>query len=44
MVLAVEGATVVLVGTGAPAAPAAWAALADLSLGTACSAGVHGCH
>lgn len=43
-VLAVEGASVVLVGSGAAAEQAAWPALADVALGTACAAGEHGCH
>jgi hypothetical protein len=44
LVLAAEGATVVLVGTGSAASQAVWPSLADVALGTSCSAGVHGCH
>jgi hypothetical protein len=44
LVLAVEGATVVLLGGGSAAAPGAWMSLADVALGNACTAGVHGCH
>jgi hypothetical protein len=44
LVLAAEGATVVLVGSGSAADQAVWPSLADVALGTACAAGVHGCH
>lgn len=44
VVIATEGATVVLVGRGSAASAGAWDALADMALGTACAAGVHGCH
>lgn len=45
LVLSAEGAVVVLVGTGGLADdPAAWDALADLALGTACPAAPGGCH
>ncbi|HEU4911910.1 MAG TPA: hypothetical protein VFV76_08445 [Actinomycetes bacterium] len=44
VVIAAEGATVVLVGRGSAASAAAWDSLADLALGTSCAAGVHGCH
>jgi hypothetical protein len=44
LVLAAEGATVVLVGSGSATEPGAWSALADVALGTACAAGEHGCH
>ena len=43
-VIAVEGATVVLTGTGSAAADGVWESLADVSMGTLCVAGVHGCH
>lgn len=44
VVIAAEGATVVLVGRGSVASAGAWDSLADLALGTSCAAGVHGCH
>ena len=44
VVIAAEGATVVLVGRGSAASAGAWDSLADLALGTSCAAGVHGCH
>lgn len=44
MVLAAEGVTVVLVATGSPAAAGVWESLADVALGTSCSAAAHGCH
>lgn len=44
VVIATEGATVVLVGRGSAASAGSWDALADMALGTACAAGVHGCH
>lgn len=44
VVIATEGATVVLAGRGSAASAGAWDALADMALGTACAAGVHGCH
>ncbi|HET9944557.1 MAG TPA: hypothetical protein VFR56_02820 [Actinomycetes bacterium] len=44
VVIAVEGATLVLAGSGSAAAPGAWESLADIAMGSACAAGVHGCH
>jgi hypothetical protein len=44
LVVAAEGATVVLLGGGSAAGQSAWPSLADVSLGTACAAGLHGCH
>ena len=44
VVIAVEGATLVLAGSGSAAAPGAWESLADVAMGSACAAGVHGCH
>lgn len=44
VVIAAEGATVVLAGTGSAAAPGTWESLADVAMGTLCAAGVHGCH
>ncbi|MGH8895131.1 MAG: hypothetical protein ACRDWY_17790 [Actinomycetes bacterium] len=44
LVVATEGATVLLVGVGSSAADGAWESLADVAMGTACAAGVHGCH
>lgn len=44
VVIAVEGATLVLAGSGTAAAPGVWESLADIAMGSACAAGVHGCH
>ena len=44
VVIAVEGATLVLAGSGSAAAPGAWESLTDVAMGSACAAGVHGCH
>lgn len=44
VVLAAEGATVTLAGTGSGAADGTWESLADLAMGGLCAAGVHGCH
>jgi hypothetical protein len=44
VVIAVEGATLVLAGSGNAAAPGVWESLADIAMGSACAAGVHGCH
>lgn len=45
LVVSAEGAVVVLVGTGGTASDAAaWEALADVALGSACPAAPHGCH
>ena len=44
LVVAVDGALVVLVGEGSPAAPGTWESLADIAFGTACAASPHGCH
>jgi hypothetical protein len=44
VVVAAEGAVTVLAAGGSAAAEQAWPALADLSVGTLCAAGVHGCH
>jgi hypothetical protein len=44
VVIAVEGATLVLAGGGSAAAPGVWESLADVAMGSACAAGVHGCH
>ena len=44
VVIAVEGATLVLAGSGSAAAPGAWESLVDVAMGSACVAGVHGCH
>jgi len=44
VVIAVEGATLVLAGSGSAAAPGVWESLADVAMGSACAAGVHGCH
>ena len=43
-VIAAEGVTVTLVGTGATATPDVWAALADIAIGSACPAAPDGCH
>lgn len=44
VVIAVEGATLVLAGSGTAAAPGVWESLADVAMGSLCAAGVHGCH
>lgn len=45
VVIAAEGVTVTLAGSGAAVAqPARWAGIADLSLGTSCAAAPDGCH
>jgi hypothetical protein len=44
VVIAVEGATLVLAGSGSAAASGVWESLADVAMGSACAAGVHGCH
>lgn len=44
LVLAADGVTVSLVGSGPAARPARWAALADIALGTSCAAASDGCH
>ena len=44
VVIAAEGATVTLTGTGSAAADGTWESLADLAMGGLCAAGVHGCH
>ena len=44
VVLAAEGAVVVLVAAGSPAASGAWESLVDVALGSACAAAPHGCH
>jgi hypothetical protein len=43
-VIAAEGATVTLTGSGSAAAAGTWESLADLAMGGLCAAGVHGCH
>ncbi len=43
-VIAAEGVTVTLVGSGAPVQPDAWAALADIAIGSSCPAAPDGCH
>jgi len=44
VVIAAEGATVTLTGSGPAAAAGTWESLADLAMGGLCAAGVHGCH
>jgi hypothetical protein len=44
VVIAAEGATVTLTGSGSAAAAGTWESLADLAMGGLCAAGVHGCH
>jgi hypothetical protein len=44
LVLAADGVTVSLVGSGPETGPARWAALADIALGTSCAATSDGCH
>lgn len=44
VVIAVEGATLVLAGSGSAAASGVWESLADVAMGSACVAGLHGCH
>jgi hypothetical protein len=44
VVIAAEGATVTLTGSGPAAADGTWESLADLAMGGLCTAGVHGCH
>ena len=44
VVIAAEGATVTLTGSGSGAAAGTWESLADLAMGGLCAAGVHGCH
>ena len=44
VVIAVEGATLVLAGSGTAAAPGTWESLTDVAMGSVCAAGVHGCH
>jgi len=44
LVVAAEGVTVTLVGTGVSAGPARWTSLADLALGNSCAAAPDGCH
>lgn len=44
MVLAADGAAVVVLAAGTAAAPGTWDALVDIALGTSCAAAPHGCH
>ena len=44
VVIAAEGATVTLTGSGSAAVDGTWESLADLAMGGLCAAGVHGCH
>jgi hypothetical protein len=44
VVIAVEGATLVLAGSGTAAEPGVWESLADVAMGSLCAAGVDGCH
>lgn len=44
MVVAADGATAVVLGTGSVAAPGAWESVVDIALGTSCAAAPHGCH
>jgi hypothetical protein len=44
LVLAAEGVTVMLVGTGTSGDPALWDSLADVALGSSCPATPEGCH
>ena len=44
VVIAAEGATVTLTGSGSAAADGVWESLADLAMGGLCAAGVDGCH
>ena len=43
-VIASEGVGLVLVASGSAAEAGSWDALADLALGSSCSAAAHGCH
>lgn len=44
IVVASDGALLVLVASGSAAAPRAWESLVDVALGTACAGAPHGCH
>lgn len=44
VVIAAEGATMVLTGAGTAGAEGVWESLSDVAMGTLCAAGAHGCH